>query len=128
MTGKLSPSANTPLLSVRIYAIDLGSRAMGIRTPDLLHAISRQAVHGRTSAQVTVLTRAPECALVRAGCGTSVLSRPTQANRLRCHAPRAPPPRRQAASSAIAVNWQRHRQPCSRWGTEDAWRRSHPQP
>ena len=46
---------------------------MGIRTPDLLHAISRQHVHGRTSAQVTVLTRAPECGLVRPGCGTSAL-------------------------------------------------------
>ena len=46
---------------------------MGIRTPDLLHAISRQPVHGRASAQVTVLSSAPEYALVRPGCGTSAL-------------------------------------------------------
>ena len=46
---------------------------MGIRTPGLLPAISRQPVHGRTSAQATVLTRAPECALVRPRCGTSAL-------------------------------------------------------
>ncbi len=32
-----------------------------------------QAIHCSTSAQVTVLTRAPECALVRPGCGTSAL-------------------------------------------------------
>ena len=46
---------------------------MRIRTPDLLHAISRQAVHGRTFPQVTVLSSAPTCALVRPGCGTSAL-------------------------------------------------------
>ena len=46
---------------------------MGIRTPDLLHAISRQPVYPRTSPQVTVPTHAPECALVRPGRGTSVL-------------------------------------------------------
>ena len=32
---------------------------MGIRTPDLFHAINRQHVHRNTSAQVTVLTCAP---------------------------------------------------------------------
>jgi len=47
--------------------------AMGIRTPDLLHAISRQPVHHSASPQVTVLSRAPECALVRRRCGTSAL-------------------------------------------------------
>src|ERR1017187_7492730 len=47
--------------------------AMGIRTPDLLHAISRQPVHRSPSPQVTVLSSAPGCALVRPGCGTSVL-------------------------------------------------------
>ena len=41
--------------------------------PDLLHALSRQPVHASTSAQVTVPGGASECALVRAGCGTSVL-------------------------------------------------------
>jgi hypothetical protein len=46
---------------------------MGIRTPDLLHAISRQPVHRSPSVQVTVLNRAPECEIVRPGCGTSVL-------------------------------------------------------
>ena len=46
---------------------------MGIRTPDLLHAISRHDVHPRTFPQVTVLTRAPRCAIVRPGCGTSAL-------------------------------------------------------
>ena len=52
---------------------------MGIRTPDLLHAISRQHVHPRPSPQVTVPTRAPGCALVRPGCGTSVLYPPRAA-------------------------------------------------
>ncbi len=46
---------------------------MGIRTPDLLHAISRQAVHLSASEQVTVPGGASECVLVRFGCGTSVL-------------------------------------------------------
>ena len=46
---------------------------MGIRTPDLLHAISRQPVHRSPSAQVSVLARAPECAIVRTRCGTFVL-------------------------------------------------------
>jgi len=49
---------------------------MGIRTPDLLHAISRQAVHRCASPQATVLSRAPEYARVRTGCGTSVLYSP----------------------------------------------------
>jgi hypothetical protein len=68
-----SPSAKYRSPSVRIFALELGRGAMGIRTPDLLHAISRQPVQGGASAQVTVLTRAPQCALVRTGCGTSVL-------------------------------------------------------
>jgi len=46
---------------------------MGIRTPDLLHAISRQAVHRSPSPQATVLARAPEYASIRTCCGTYVL-------------------------------------------------------
>jgi predicted HD phosphohydrolase len=49
---------------------------MGIRTPDLLHAISRQPIHLRLPAQVTVLEHALQSAWVRAGCGTSVLYSP----------------------------------------------------
>jgi hypothetical protein len=46
---------------------------MGIRTPDLLHAISRQPVHPPPSGQVIVLGSMRECAVVRPGCGTSAL-------------------------------------------------------
>ena len=46
---------------------------MGIRTPDLLHAISRHPVHRSPAPQVTVLSRAPVYTHVRTGCGTSVL-------------------------------------------------------
>jgi hypothetical protein len=53
--------------------LELESGAMGIRTPDLLHAISRQPVHGHASAQVTVLRRPPPCQQIRSGCGTSAL-------------------------------------------------------
>jgi hypothetical protein len=49
---------------------------MGIRTPDLLHAISRHHVHRGASVLVTVLRRALRSARVRAGCGTSVLYSP----------------------------------------------------
>jgi hypothetical protein len=44
--------------------------AKGIRTPDLLHAISRQAVHQRLSSQVTVPERAHQSGQVRTGCCT----------------------------------------------------------
>jgi len=55
----------------RIISLTCG--AMGIRTPDLLHAISRQVIHRSPPPQVSVLAGAQECALVRPGCGTSVL-------------------------------------------------------
>jgi hypothetical protein len=47
--------------------------ATGIRTPDLLHAISRQPVRRGPSPQASVQVRAPEFASVHAGCGTSAL-------------------------------------------------------
>jgi hypothetical protein len=47
--------------------------AMEIRTPDLLHAISRQHVHHCASAQVTVPARARQSACIRTGCGTFLL-------------------------------------------------------
>jgi len=43
---------------------------MGIRTPDLLHAISRQAIHPCLSLQVTVPERACQSAEIRTGCCT----------------------------------------------------------
>jgi hypothetical protein len=43
---------------------------MGIRTPDLLHAISGRGVHRRVPAQVNVLERALPLGPVRAGCCT----------------------------------------------------------
>jgi hypothetical protein len=46
---------------------------MGIRTPDLLHAISRQPVHRSPSPQATVLSRPPEYAVVPVRCGTFLL-------------------------------------------------------
>jgi len=46
------------------------------RTPDLLHAISRQHVHPRPSPQVTVPAGAPRSAGVRVRCGTFVLYSP----------------------------------------------------
>jgi hypothetical protein len=46
---------------------------MGIRTPDLLHAIQRQPVHPRVSVQVTVLPRPPRSTSVPACCGTLLL-------------------------------------------------------
>jgi len=46
---------------------DLGG-AKGIRTPDLLHAISRQYVHRSTSVQVTVPERAYQSSQIRNGC------------------------------------------------------------
>ena len=47
--------------------------AMGIRTPDLLHAIQRQHVHPRLSVQVTVSGRPHESSGIQAGCCTFVL-------------------------------------------------------
>jgi len=47
--------------------------ATEIRTPDLLHAISRQPVHRRASAQVTVLRRVRQSGVVRTGCCTFLL-------------------------------------------------------
>jgi hypothetical protein len=49
---------------------------MGIRTPDLLHAISRRPIHRSTSVQVTVPQRALQSAQVRVSCGTFVLYSP----------------------------------------------------
>jgi hypothetical protein len=53
----------------RIYLSDLGG-AKGIRTPDLLHAISRQRVHHSTPVQVTVPGRAHQSGQIRTGCCT----------------------------------------------------------
>ncbi len=52
--------------------------AMGIRTPDLLHAIQLQRVHPRPSPQVTVSGRPHESAGIQAGCCTFVLYRSRQ--------------------------------------------------
>ena len=49
--------------------------AKGIRTPDLLHAISRQHVHRSTSVQVAVPERAHQSGQVRTGCCTFPLYR-----------------------------------------------------
>jgi hypothetical protein len=46
---------------------------MGIRTPDLLHAIQWQHVHRSVSAQVTLPGRACESVQIRARCGTLLL-------------------------------------------------------
>jgi hypothetical protein len=46
---------------------------MGIRTPDLLHAIQRQPVHQSIAVQVTVPGRAHTFPWIRACCGTSML-------------------------------------------------------
>ena len=51
------------------------SGAKEIRTPDLLHAITRQHVHPRLSVQATVLLRPRVAARVPASCDTSVLYR-----------------------------------------------------
>ena len=69
---------------------------MGIRTPDLLHAIQRQHVHRSVSAQVTVPGRAWESARMRTCCGTFLLyksrslpqreRRDSPADRRFCHA------------------------------------------
>jgi hypothetical protein len=51
---------------------------MGIRTPDLLHAIQWHHVHSSAPVQVTVLERPHESVEICACCGTSLLyeSRP----------------------------------------------------
>jgi hypothetical protein len=61
--------------NVRNMASDLRG-AMGIRTPDLLHAISRQHVHRSPSLQVTVPTGAWRSAPIRGRCGTFLLYSP----------------------------------------------------
>ena len=81
---------------------------MGIRTPDLLHAISRQHVHRSTSAQVTVLTRAPESAVVHPGCGTSALYSLQDVgpdNRAARSGPSWPPTPTETYSAATAPSW-----------------------
>jgi hypothetical protein len=69
----------------RIMDLNCGG-AMGIRTPDLLHAIQRQPVHPCVSAQVTVLPRPLRSARVQACCGTFLLYCRRTANRT-SHAP-----------------------------------------
>jgi hypothetical protein len=64
--------------------MSLTNGAMGIRTPDLLHAIQRQPGHPRVSAQVTVLPRPLQSTRVQACCSTSLLYRSAPA--------RHPPP------------------------------------
>jgi hypothetical protein len=61
----------------RIMAVNC-SGAMGIRTPDLLHAIQRQPVHSSPSPQVTVPESAPTSACVQACCGTFLLYGPAR--------------------------------------------------
>ena len=56
--------------------VPLTSGSMGIRAPDLLHAISRRPIHRSTSVQVTVPQRALQSAQVRVSCGTFVLYSP----------------------------------------------------
>jgi hypothetical protein len=58
----------------RVLSVTCGAK--GIRTPDLLHAISRQHVHRSTSAQVTVPGSAHPSRQVRTGCCTFLLYRP----------------------------------------------------
>jgi hypothetical protein len=55
--------------------------ATGIRTPDLLHAISRQHVHPCLSSQVTVPERAHQSGQVRTGCCTFALYRSARPTR-----------------------------------------------
>src|ERR1035438_6249097 len=54
----------------------LTSGAMGIRTPDLLHAIQRQPVHRSPSAQVTVPASTQQSTAIQTRCGTSLLYGP----------------------------------------------------
>ena len=61
--------------------------AMGIRTPDLLHAIQRQPVHRSPSAQVTVPASTQQSTGIQTRCGTSLLYGPM------------PPPRCSSAES-----------------------------
>jgi hypothetical protein len=49
---------------------------MGIRTPDLLHAIQRQPVHSRPSLQVTVPERTCGSSRIQVCCGTFLLYPP----------------------------------------------------
>jgi hypothetical protein len=49
---------------------------MGIRTPDLLHAIRRQPVHRSPSPQVTVPPSTQQSTGIQARCGTSLLYGP----------------------------------------------------
>ncbi len=55
---------------------------MGIRTPDLLHAIQWQHVHPRPSPQVTVSGRPHQSSGIQAGCCTFVLYRSRATRRL----------------------------------------------
>jgi hypothetical protein len=50
--------------------------AKEIRTPDLLHAISRQHVHSSAYVQVSVSARPYQSSRVQAGCGTFLLYSP----------------------------------------------------
>jgi hypothetical protein len=49
---------------------------MGIRTPDLLHAIQRQPVHSCPSLQVTVPASTQQSTGIQTRCGTSLLYGP----------------------------------------------------
>src|ERR1017187_209018 len=59
----------------RIISLTCGG-AMGIRTPDLLHAIQRQPVHRSPSAQVTVPASTQQSTGIQTRCGTSLLYDP----------------------------------------------------
>jgi hypothetical protein len=65
----------------RIISFNCGG-AMGIRTPDLLHAIQRQPVHRSPSAQVTVPASTQQSTGIQTRCGTSLLYDPLSP--LRC--------------------------------------------
>jgi hypothetical protein len=86
------PGPETLGSGVRIMLLSWGG-AMGIRTPDLLHAIQRQHVHRSPSVQVTVSGRPHESSGIQAGCCTFVLYRPE------------PPPRAERAQFPGDAHW-----------------------
>jgi hypothetical protein len=69
------PGPRTAGSGFRIYLSELGG-AKGIRTPDLLHAISRQHIRRSPSVQVTVPERVGRSGQVRTGCRTFPLYEP----------------------------------------------------
>jgi len=72
----LSGKASESWLRISNYASELGG-SMGIRTPDLLHAIQWHHVHRSTSVQVTVSGRPHPSPGIQACCCTFVLTVPS---------------------------------------------------